>query len=133
MARTWQKIAVAIGRKTISLSRTKGTTMDTDRCNKGHFVVYNIDQMRFVIPLAYLHNAVFRELFKMSEEEFGLPRDGPIMLPCDAVFIDYILSLVRRGLAQDLEQASVFLVVGSRGTLPFVHQQETSKQVDVCG
>ncbi|GMP37353.1 hypothetical protein CsSME_00009068 [Camellia sinensis var. sinensis] len=124
MARRWQKIALAIGRKTISLSRTKGTTMDTDRCNKGHFVVYRTDQMRFVIPLAYLHNTVFRELFKMSEEEFGLPRDGPIMLPCDAVFIDYILSLVRRGLAQDLEQdleqALVFSVVGSRGTLPFV-------------
>ncbi|CAL5328848.1 hypothetical protein CsSME_00009075 [Camellia sinensis var. sinensis] len=120
MARTWQKIAVSIGRKTISSSRTKGTTMDTDRCNKGHFVVYSTDQMRFVIPLAYLHNTVFRELFKMSEEEFGQPRDGPIMLPCDAVFIDYILSLVRRGLAQDLEQALVFSVVGCRGTLPFV-------------
>ncbi|KAL7237124.1 hypothetical protein ACSBR1_020234 [Camellia fascicularis] len=120
MARTWQKIAASIGRKTISLSRTKGTTMDTDRCNKGHFVVYSTDQMRFVIPLAYLHNTVFRELFKMSEEEFGLPRDGPIMFPCDAVFIHYILSLVRRGLAQDLEQALVFSVVGSRGTLPFV-------------
>ncbi|PSS31569.1 Auxin-responsive protein [Actinidia chinensis var. chinensis] len=38
---------------------------------KGHFVVYTAEQKRFIIPLVYLNNEIARELFKLSEEEFG--------------------------------------------------------------
>ncbi|XP_020254780.1 auxin-responsive protein SAUR68-like [Asparagus officinalis] len=64
--------------------------------NKGHFIVYTSDAKRFMIPLSYLESSIFVELFKMSEDEFGLPSDGPITLPCDAVFMEFALSLLRR-------------------------------------
>ncbi|KAA3466044.1 DNA/RNA polymerases superfamily protein [Gossypium australe] len=64
-----------------------------------------MDNRRFVIPLAFLGNCIFRELFKMSEEEFGLPSDGLITLLCDSVAMSYIVSLAKPGLAKDLERA----------------------------
>ncbi|PIA32924.1 hypothetical protein AQUCO_04300108v1 [Aquilegia coerulea] len=64
---------------------------------KGHFVVYSNDESRFVIPLDYLNKNIFKELFRMSEEEFGLPRNGPIMMmPCDAVVMEAMVSLIQR-------------------------------------
>ncbi|KAK2660849.1 hypothetical protein Ddye_007382 [Dipteronia dyeriana] len=92
IALKWKKMAGIVGdRRTISLPRN-------DRlANKGHFVVYSVDKNRFVVPLAYLHTNVFRELLRMSEEEFGLPRDGPIVLPCEAAFLeDVIVCIVKR-------------------------------------
>ncbi|KAD4982154.1 hypothetical protein E3N88_18825 [Mikania micrantha] len=53
--------------------------------NKGHFVVYTIDKNRFVIPLSYLNTNIFKELLRMSEDEFGLPSNGPITLLYSAV------------------------------------------------
>ncbi|XP_057495757.1 auxin-responsive protein SAUR68-like [Actinidia eriantha] len=129
MARNWQKIAT-IGKKRSSLPRTRTSP---HVANKGHFVVYSADRRRFVIPLVYLQSSIFRELFKMSEEEFGLPRDGPITLPCDAVCIDYTLSLIKRGLAQDPEQALVFSVVSRCFSLRYLHQQGMNQRVAVCG
>lgn len=86
MAKKWQKVA-AIGKKRISEGRFIA--------EKGHFVVYSSDRKRYVIPLGHLQTGVFRELLKMSEEEFGLPGDGPIMLPCDAVFLELLLALMK--------------------------------------
>ncbi|MCD7468277.1 hypothetical protein HAX54_006298 [Datura stramonium] len=106
----WQKFA-AMQRKRISFSRNGS---DADSCSassssiveKGHFVVYTADQARFVIPLTYLENEVIRQLLNMSEEDFGLPRGGPITLPCDSVFMDYIISLIKKGVAAgDLNNA----------------------------
>ncbi|KAJ9165888.1 hypothetical protein P3X46_020704 [Hevea brasiliensis] len=68
---------------------------------KGHFVVYSIDKKRFVVPLHYLNHQIFKELFKMSEEEFGLPGTGPIILPCDAVFMEYVISLVKQHASEE--------------------------------
>ncbi|KAI3446316.1 hypothetical protein Pfo_002981 [Paulownia fortunei] len=98
MARQWQKFA-ALRPKQITFPRS---TEDTESCSssstvdKGHFVAYTSDQTRFVIPLAYLQSDIFRELLKIAEEEYGLPRDGPITLPCDPVFMEYALALIRR-------------------------------------
>ncbi|KAG5581790.1 hypothetical protein H5410_052417 [Solanum commersonii] len=90
MARGWQKFT-AKQRKRISLPRN---VSDADSCSvsssvveKGHFVVYTIDQRSFVIPLAYLENEVIRQLLNMSEEEFGHPSGCPITLPCDSAFM----------------------------------------------
>ncbi|XP_017970322.1 PREDICTED: auxin-responsive protein SAUR68 [Theobroma cacao] len=121
MARKWQKTA-AIGRKTITSARTNYKKMaaashskQSSVVEKGYFVIYTIDERRFAIPLAFLRNSIFQELLKMSEEEFGLPSDGPITLPCDAVVMNYIISLVKRGLlAKDLERAVLSSITGYR-------------------
>ncbi|KAF8377737.1 hypothetical protein HHK36_031122 [Tetracentron sinense] len=83
MARKWGKLA-AMGRRRISLPKATNGLAD-----RGHFIVYTTDNKRFLVPLPYLSSKIFRELFKMSEDEFGLPSDGPITLPCDAVFLEY--------------------------------------------
>ncbi|XP_039128409.1 auxin-responsive protein SAUR36-like [Dioscorea cayenensis subsp. rotundata] len=79
---------------------------------KGHFFVYTSERKRFMVPLAYLTNNIFKELLKISEEEFGLPGDGPITLPCDAASMEYVLSLLRRGVSEEVERAllsSIFI------------------------
>ncbi|OMO91982.1 Auxin responsive SAUR protein [Corchorus olitorius] len=111
MATKWQKIADNIGRKRITSVRTNKKVAAANRSDKssavdkGCFVVYTMDKRRFVIPLAFLRNGIFQELLKMSEEEFGIPSDGPITLPCDSAVMNYIVSLMKRGLAKDLERA----------------------------
>ncbi|TXG49786.1 hypothetical protein EZV62_025661 [Acer yangbiense] len=60
--------------------------------NKGHFVVHTVDKTRyFTVPLEYLIKNVFRELLRMSEEEFGISTNGPITLPSNRTFMEYIL------------------------------------------
>ncbi|THG18075.1 hypothetical protein TEA_019469 [Camellia sinensis var. sinensis] len=107
MARKWQKFA-AMRTKRISFHRNVDTASNCSTsfvADKGHFVVYSADQKHFMIPLAYLNKEITRELFKLSEAEFGLPRDGPITLPCDSIFMEYIVSLIQRGVVKDLEKA----------------------------
>ncbi|XP_016490978.2 auxin-responsive protein SAUR68-like [Nicotiana tabacum] len=111
MARRWQKFA-AKQRKRIVFPRNGSdtdsscSTSSSSIAGKSHFLVYTIDQRRYVIPLAYLENEVIRQLLNMSEEEFGLPSGGPITLPCDSDFMDYIVSLIKKGVAAaDLHKA----------------------------
>ncbi|KAJ9152426.1 hypothetical protein P3X46_025993 [Hevea brasiliensis] len=137
IARKWQKIA-AMRRKRISFPRLKGNR-NTDfsqasSAGSGNFVIYTIDGIRFVIPLAYLSSDIFRELFKMSEEVFGLPSEGPIKLPCDAVFMGYTVSLIQKGLGKDIEKA----LLTSKDTTccstsAGFPQGHTGKQFLVCG
>ncbi|MBA0669304.1 hypothetical protein Goklo_029712, partial [Gossypium klotzschianum] len=124
MARKWKKLSV-IGRRRITSSLV----------DNGHFVIYTIDQKRFVIPLAYLRNTIFMELLKMSEEEFGLPSDGPIIFPCDSVAMNYIVSLLRRSLAKDLEKAVLNSVASYRcsSNASYFHQAHTDQQSLVSG
>ncbi|KAL9238455.1 hypothetical protein vseg_012873 [Gypsophila vaccaria] len=98
MAKKWRRIAVA-SRKRISWPRPV-----TD---KGHFVVYTADGRRFMIPLTYLMTDVFRELFRMAEEEYGITASGPITLPCDSSLMEYAISLVEKRVAKDLEKALI--------------------------
>ncbi|KAM0945337.1 putative small auxin-up RNA [Dioscorea sansibarensis] len=72
---------------------------------KGHFFVYTLEGKRFIVPLAYLTNNIFKELLKISLEEFGLPSDGPITLPCDATSMEYVLSMLRKGVSKEEERA----------------------------
>ncbi|XP_055828479.1 auxin-responsive protein SAUR68-like [Solanum dulcamara] len=101
MARRWQKFA-AKQRRRISFPRNGS---NADGCSssaiveKGHFVVYTIDQRRYSFPLTYLENEVVMQLLSMSEEAFGLPSGGPITLPCDSAFMDYTISLIKKGVA----------------------------------
>ncbi|KAM3327998.1 hypothetical protein P3S68_033460 [Capsicum galapagoense] len=136
MARRWQKFA-AMQRKRISFSRNGG---DADSCStssssiveKGHFVVYTVDQAHFVIPLAYLENEVIMQLLNMSEEEFGLPSGGPITLPCDSAFMDYIVSLIKKGVAAgDLHKALILSIPSCCCSTFSLHQESGNQQLFV--
>ncbi|KAK3018528.1 hypothetical protein RJ639_005094 [Escallonia herrerae] len=104
VVRKWQDLVV-IRRKRISLTKINGN-MEMEKlgvplvADKGYFVVYSDDGRRFVIPLLYLNNEVWRQLLEMSEEECGLPGDSLITLPCDAFLWQYIISLIHRGVAE---------------------------------
>ncbi|CAK9153927.1 unnamed protein product [Ilex paraguariensis] len=137
MARKWQRVA-AIRRKRISPPPTEdhaGTSSSSSSsvADKGHFVVYTTDEKRYAFPIAYLNNHIFRELFKMSEEEFGLPSDGPITLPCDALFMDYAVSLIKRRTPKDLEKALLMSIDSSKCSSSFsLHPQNWTPQLLVC-
>ncbi|KAF8410333.1 hypothetical protein HHK36_002860 [Tetracentron sinense] len=137
MARKWQKVA-AVGKKRILPSRNNGNVDADDRnklvADKGHFVVYTTDRRRFVIPLEYLNKDIFIELLKMSEEEFGLPSDGPITLPCDALLMEYIVSLVQRRVSKDLEKGLLISIATGRcSSSSFLHQGQTKQQLLIHG
>ncbi|OIT29397.1 PREDICTED: auxin-responsive protein SAUR68-like [Nicotiana attenuata] len=134
MARKWQKFA-AMQRKRISLPRNGN---DADSCStsssftpaKGRFVVYTTDQRRYVIPLAYLENEVIVQLLNMSEEEFGLPSGGPITLPCDSTFMDYIISLIKKGAAAgDLHKALLLSINSCCCSTSSLHQEWGKQQL----
>ena len=134
MARKWRKFA-AIQRKRISFPRNGS---DADSCStssssiveKGHFVVYTADQVRFGIPLVYLENEIIRQLLNMSEEEFGLPSGGPIKLPCDSAFMSYIISLIKKSVAAGDLHKAVLLTIPSCCCSTFsMHQKIGSRQL----
>lgn len=120
LAKKWQKLAAA-KRKRISFPKTSGN-IDSECCDtsssstveKGHFVVYSSDKIRFVIPLKYLKNRVIRELFEIAEEEFGLPSSAAITLPCDSTFMEYVISLIQKHPTKDLEKASIMFIAPRR-------------------
>ncbi|XP_015073152.1 auxin-responsive protein SAUR68-like [Solanum pennellii] len=131
MARKWQKFA-AMQRRRISFPRI-GSTSSSSIVDKGHFVVYTFDQVRFVIPLAYLDNEVIEQLLNMSEEEFGLPSGGPITLPCDSAFMDYIISLITKGIASgDLHKALLLSVPSFCCSTSSLHQESGNQHLLVC-
>ncbi|XP_041014446.1 auxin-responsive protein SAUR64-like [Juglans microcarpa x Juglans regia] len=103
MAKKWQRMA-ANKPKRISCPKSD-VGLQSSVANKGHFVVYTTDNKRFVVPLEYLSKNVFRELLRMSEEEFGLPSNGPIRLPCDSTLLEYVIYLVQAHMAEYLEKA----------------------------
>ena len=136
IAGKWRKLA-SISRKRITSPRTIGV-FDAESSNistvdKGYFVVYTADQRRFVIPLFYLNNDIFIELLKMAEEEYGLPSDAPITLPCDAVFMEHAVSLIGRQADKDLEKALLLSITSGRClSSSYLHQGQTHQQLPIC-
>ncbi|XP_050226001.1 auxin-responsive protein SAUR64-like [Mercurialis annua] len=83
--------------------------------DKGHFVVYTADQSRFVVPLKYLKSQVFRELLELAKQEYGLPRNGPITVPCEALCMENMIMLIQDcGSATNLETSLCKPTAGSR-------------------
>ncbi|KAL4318789.1 hypothetical protein GQ457_18G019240 [Hibiscus cannabinus] len=117
LAKRWQKMA-SIRRKRITLPRTTRDS-ETNGCStssvvdKGHFVVYSVDQKRFVLPLEYLKNRIMMELFNLAEEEFGLPSNGILLMPCDANFMEYVIALIKKKPSEELEKALIMSVTVS--------------------
>ncbi|XP_031127749.1 auxin-responsive protein SAUR68-like [Ipomoea triloba] len=135
LAKRWKKFA-AIRRKRTSFPRLNDGTdswSTSFAVNKGHFVIYTTDQKRFVVPLTYIENEIIRQLLNLSKEEFGLPSDGPITQPCDAVFMDYIVSLLTRGLSQEIENALLVSVTSHRcSSAPLHHEGWRNQELLVC-
>ncbi|OMO91995.1 Auxin responsive SAUR protein [Corchorus olitorius] len=140
LARKWQKLA-AIRRKRITSSGSNFGDVSSDSCStsssttveKGHFVVYSADEKRFVLPLQYLKNDIVRELFSLAEEEFGLPSDSPLKLPCDTVFLEYVITLIKRRPTKDVEKALLTSIAnGCCSYSSLVHQQSSNQQLLVC-
>ncbi|MBA0799304.1 hypothetical protein Gohar_009830 [Gossypium harknessii] len=135
LARKWQRMA-AIKRKRITLPTA---TLDTDTnssststvAEKGHFVVYSVDQKRFVLPLEYLKNEIVMELFNLAEEEFGVPGNGLLILPCDATFMEYVIALIKKKPSKDVEKALILSVASSRCSSSNLYQHETSQQLPI--
>lgn len=135
LARKWQKQA-SLSRKrlTFPTSSADGAYHNTStRVEKGHFVVYSADQRRFVIPLIYLQNKIFRELLRLAEEEYGMPSDGPITLPCDEAFVEYAISLIERHATTDMEKA-LLISINSDHCLSSsnIRKEHTPQQLLVC-
>ncbi|XP_055807562.1 auxin-responsive protein SAUR68-like [Solanum dulcamara] len=134
MARRWKKFA-AKQRKRISFPRSgrdvEGcSTSSSSIVEKGHFVAYTIDQRRYAFPLAYLENEVVRQLLNMSEEEFGPPSASPITLPCDSAFMDYIVSLIKKGVAAgDLHKALLLSIHSCCCSTSSLHQESRNQQI----
>ncbi|KAK9690663.1 hypothetical protein RND81_09G144800 [Saponaria officinalis] len=120
MAKKWQRIAVA-SRKRISWPKPV-----TD---KGHFVVYTTDGRRFMIPLTCLKTDIFRELFRMADEEYGIAAaSGPITLPCDSSFMEYAILMIQKHVAKDLEDALIASLYGCRYSTLVEHREQTNQQ-----
>ncbi|KAL9238440.1 hypothetical protein vseg_012859 [Gypsophila vaccaria] len=120
MAKKWQRIAVA-SRKRVSWPRPV-----TDR---GHFVVYTTDGKRFMIPLTCLKGEIFRELFRMAEEEFGIAASRPITLPCDSSFMEYAISMIQKHVSEDLEKALIASLADCRYSSLVEYPQKISQQL----
>ncbi|XP_071688827.1 auxin-responsive protein SAUR68-like [Rutidosis leptorrhynchoides] len=118
LARRWRTEAAKGGSTTVA--------------NKGHFVVYTVDNNRFVIPLHYLNNNIFRELLKMSEDEFGLPKNGPITLACDSSLMNYLVYVFERDLTKEFE-ALLVSIATNHCNYSFDHVGENGKQMLVYG
>lgn len=138
IARKWKKMAGIGKMRAISLPSRMSNVNDRVPAHKGHFVVYSADNKRFVVPLTYLKCNIFRGLLRMSEEEFGLPRDGPITLPCDAASMEYIVSLVQREVSEDLETALILSILAFTShfspklpSIDFVDVSLSSKSINI--
>ncbi|KAF3434811.1 hypothetical protein FNV43_RR21897 [Rhamnella rubrinervis] len=71
----------------------------------------------------------------MAEEEFGLSSDGPITVPCDAILMEYVITLIRRGVTKDLEKTLLkFIDTNNSALFSSVHQGMIATQPTlVCG
>ncbi|KAJ3691298.1 hypothetical protein LUZ61_020462 [Rhynchospora tenuis] len=107
MAKKWERIAT-FRRRT---SQAATSTCSTPVVNKGHFVVYTVDKKRFEVPLNYLSSNIVTELLRISEEEFGLSNDGPIVLPCDASLMKNALHLIQRKVSKEVENEWLNLLI----------------------
>ncbi|GMH18126.1 hypothetical protein Nepgr_019967 [Nepenthes gracilis] len=138
IAKKWQRLA-AQRRKQISLPKTmirdkkEDLYSSSSRAEKGNFVVYSTDGRRFMIPLVFLGNDIFKELLVRAEEEFGRPRDGPIMVPCDEIFMEYALSLIEGQVAADLQKALLMTMTnGHYETCSEILQGQRNYQSPIC-
>ncbi|XP_057990639.1 auxin-responsive protein SAUR66-like [Hevea brasiliensis] len=134
IARKWQRRTAMrrnrISFPKISTNRNAKSSNTSTSTTTGNFVICTRDQKRLTVPLAYLNNNIMKELLKMSEEVYGLSSEGPIKLPFDAVFMEYVVSIIKKGLVKDIEKALLMSMEASCcSTSICLHQGHTSQQL----
>ncbi|QCD88803.1 SAUR family protein [Vigna unguiculata] len=138
MAWKLQKEITNYQRKRLLWPKTHENAASAEGCSvwtkaeKGHFVVYSIDKKRFVLPLLYLKNKIFRELFKLAEEEFGLCSNVPLTLPCEGALIEYVITLIQRNVTKDVEEAVLMFIATVRCQSSFDLHREPTNQHLLC-
>ncbi|XP_058076979.1 auxin-responsive protein SAUR64-like [Magnolia sinica] len=131
VAAIWRRRGLSLSRKDDAADSSGGTTSLAD---KGHFVVYTTNKTRFVVPMLYLNNPIFKELLIMSTDEFGLTYVGPIIVPCPANFMENILSLIGRSDSKDVDKALLDSIATSGSSLSaLLHSALNSQQVLLTG
>ncbi|XVF44708.1 hypothetical protein PTKIN_Ptkin02bG0145800 [Pterospermum kingtungense] len=97
----------------------------SSRVEKGHFMVYNTDEKRFMLPLEYLKKEIVMELFKLAKEEFGLSSNGYLTLPFDATCMEYVIGLIKRKASREVRRALLMSIVSGRcSSSPYLYQQD---------
>lgn len=69
--------------------------------------MYTKEGKRFVVPLRYLNHPIFRVMLELAEEEFGTVVHGPLQVPCEEEFMDYILSVLRKNPSREVENGLI--------------------------
>ncbi|KAK9922752.1 hypothetical protein M0R45_031199 [Rubus argutus] len=62
----------------------------------------------------------------------GISSNAPIVLPCDSLLMNYIVSLVKLGMSSDLEKALLNSIIRVCCSTSF-HLEQTSQQLLLCG
>ena len=95
------------------------------------FTALTEDALRF--PWHILTVKSSESFSQMSEEEFGIQSAGPIILPCDSVFMDYVISFIQRGIAKDLERALIMSIASSNcSSSSYFPQEQNNEQLLLC-
>ncbi|XP_068645093.1 auxin-responsive protein SAUR67-like [Aristolochia californica] len=113
------------------LVKKLAATRSRSVAEKGHFVAYTTDCERFVFPLTFLCNPILQALLAISEEEYGLPGNGPIMLPCDGASMEYLISLTQRSLSEDFQKALLVSITTDGCLTSSLVQQERIQHMSV--
>ena len=129
LAKKWQRVAI-MRRKRVSFPESNNNDGSSTSyvARKGHFVVYTADLKRFIFPLSYLESPIIRELLEISQEEFGMPRDGPIRLPCDATFMQQIISMIQGSGNRNLKKALLMSISAQRCAFSCSIQEKQGRQ-----
>ncbi|KAG8368027.1 hypothetical protein BUALT_Bualt15G0002500 [Buddleja alternifolia] len=136
MARKWRRVA-ALGRKCIPFPRkieevSTSHEHSLERPEKGHFMVYTTDKRRFAFPIAHLSSFIFRELQRMSEEEFGLAK---VMDHCDSEFMGYVTPLMQKMAAKDVEKTLLLSITSyyrCSSSYYYVHITKKQSHIPLC-
>ncbi|PHT72117.1 hypothetical protein T459_22902 [Capsicum annuum] len=66
-----------------------------------------------------------------SCKEFGLPSSSPITLPCDSSFMEYIISLIKKGVAAGDLHRTLLLSIPSFccTSTSYLHQESGNQQL----
>ncbi|KAE8679850.1 Auxin-induced protein X15 [Hibiscus syriacus] len=63
---------------------------------KGHFVVYvGQNRSRYIVPISFLTLPQFQSLLHQAEEEFGFGHDMGLIIPCEEVVFQSLISMLR--------------------------------------
>ena len=99
---------------------------------KGHFAVYTKEGKRFAVPIDFLNHPIFKVLLEIAEEEFGTTAHGPLQVPCEEEFMEYIFTLLRKNPSPEAENA-LFSTNNCEGISSSSFSQSRRSSTAACG